>query len=359
MADSTMIETEELRDAARGLLAEVAIGAVCRPPLWRAMLDAGWLALGVSAESGGLGQPMQTVAALLEEAGRRPCALPLLEATVAAMMLDAAARAGSREARDLLAGALCGEATVVCAGLDPQRLSLCTAAAPVDLGSWPQAALSTHLLVPATCDERGAVLLPAPCDGDPVAVEPMAGWDPTRQYGRVVVRGSLGGRESLAATAAGALALLARGRAILDLGIASDSLGGAAQLLDATVAYLKQREQFGRPLGSFQALKHRCADLATEVAAARAALVRACSSHDASAPDAALLATLARTSAGAVYCAVAEECTQLHGGIGFTSEHPCHHYLKRARSAETIGGARAARLDAVADTLLREIGAAG
>jgi alkylation response protein AidB-like acyl-CoA dehydrogenase len=355
MADSAMIEPEELRDAARGLLSEVTIGGVCSPSTWQAMLDAGWLALGVSTASGGLGQPMLTVALLLEEVGRRPCALPLLEATVAAIVLDAAAGAGSRAAGDLLAMALAGDATVVCAGLDPRRLPLPAEPAHCDLGSWPLAARADRLLVPATCRRRGAVLLAASCNGEALAVEPVAGWDPTRQYGRVVVRGSLAACDSLTATAAGTAALLVHGRSVFDLALAGDSLGGAAQLLETTVRYMKQREQFGRPIASFQALKHRCADLATEIAAARAALVRACRSHDASAADAALLAALARASAGAVYCAVAEECVQLHGGIGFTAEHPCHHYLRRARSGETIGGARAPRLDAVADALLREI----
>jgi alkylation response protein AidB-like acyl-CoA dehydrogenase len=355
MADSTMIETDELRDAARGLLAEVGLGTIFHQPVWQAMLDAGWLALGLSAESGGLGQSMVTVAALLEEAGRRPCGLPLLEATVAAILLDDAARAGAPAAGELLARALSGEATVVCAGLEPQLLRLSATPVPVDIGSWPQAAVATHLLVPASCAEHGEVLLAVPCDGERVSVEPLVGWDPTRQHGRVVIRGSLAAGASLIATAPGTVALLERGRAVLELSVASDALGGAAQLLDTTVGYLKQREQFGRPIGSFQALKHRCADLATEVAAARAAIVRACRSHDAAAPDAALLAALARASAEAVYCIVAEECLQLHGGIGFTWEHPCHHYLKRARSAATIGGARAARLDAMADSLLREL----
>jgi alkylation response protein AidB-like acyl-CoA dehydrogenase len=356
MTVATEIDADELRDAVRGLLADVTIGTESGPSEWQATLDAGWLALGVSAERGGLGQSMLTVAMLLEEVGRQPCGVPLLEATVAASMLDAASRAGSRTAPELLAGTLAGKAGVVCAGMDAQRLRVTDASAMVDIGSWPQAARATHLLVPATCDRRGEVLLIIPCMGDAVSIEALQGWDPTRCYGRVRIRGPFAAFESLTTEPAATSALLAHGRTVLDLAMSSDSLGGAAQLLDVTVGYLKQREQFGRPIGSFQALKHRCADLVTEIAAARAALLRACRSHDASEPDAGLLAALARASAGAVYGLVAEECIQLHGGIGFTFEHVCHHYLRRARAAETIGGTRAARLDAVAEALLRELG---
>lgn len=338
------MDIAELRDAVRGLLAQLGAPEHPAGSLWDGMVEAGWLALGVSGESGGLGQPMPTVAALLEEVGRRPCAQPLISATVAAMMLDRLARAGCAPAGQVLDEALNGRAVVVCGSLDPLQ--------PVEL--IPHAGIATHLLTVAHGPDRRGVVMGLAHTGVDVRVEAIDAWDPTRQYGRVVQAVQTSGLPLRVASAAETERIAVRGRAALDLAVASDSLGGASQILETTVAYMKQRVQFGRPIAAFQALKHRCADLATELAAVRATLARACTVFDDDAPEPAILAAaaLARAVAGAAYCTVAEEALQLHGGIGFTWEHACHRYLKRARSAETIGGSRAARLDRVADSLI-------
>jgi alkylation response protein AidB-like acyl-CoA dehydrogenase len=124
-----------------------------------------------------------------------------------------------------------------------------------------------------------------------------------------------------------------RAQDLLRVLLAVEAAEAAAHCLDATVAYLRTRVQFGRPLAGFQALRHRCADLAVEVAAARATAWAAVSRPDE-------LAALAK-----VYCAdvcwhVAAEMVQLHGGIGFTWEHEAHRYLKRAKSTQLLGGSR-------------------
>jgi alkylation response protein AidB-like acyl-CoA dehydrogenase len=129
--------------------------------------------------------------------------------------------------------------------------------------------------------------------------------------------------------------------------IAVESAGAAAHCLDVTVGYLKTRVQFGRPIGAFQALRHRCADLAVEVASARAtayAAVRAAAGTGAiagaagSSAELAVLGPLAKRHCVDVFWHAAAEMIQLHGGIGFTWEHEAHRYLKRAKTSQLLHG---------------------
>ncbi len=129
-------------------------------------------------------------------------------------------------------------------------------------------------------------------------------------------------------------AALAAGAAML----ASEQLGVAERCLEMTVAYLKERYQFARPVGSFQALKHRAADLWVAISQARAAAryAAACLADDD--PDAPVAVALAKAACGDAATLAARECVQLHGGIGFTWEHPAHLYLKRATSSSIAFG---------------------
>jgi alkylation response protein AidB-like acyl-CoA dehydrogenase len=136
------------------------------------------------------------------------------------------------------------------------------------------------------------------------------------------------------------------------LAIACDSIGGAKAVLDPTVAYLKTREQFGKPIGSFQALKHRCAEHKVAIEAADALVRDAVERWSNDAADAALFAALAKALACDVYAGVATDAVQLHGGIGFTWEHVCHRYLKRAKLNQTLFGGSAAHRDRAAQLLL-------
>jgi alkylation response protein AidB-like acyl-CoA dehydrogenase len=126
--------------------------------------------------------------------------------------------------------------------------------------------------------------------------------------------------------------------------LAAESVAAAEHCLDVTVAYLKTRKQFGRPIGTFQALKHRCADLAVEVssarATARAAVAAAALAEDAqhAQGDLGVLAPLAKRYCVDVFWHVSAETIQLHGGIGFTWEHEAHRYLKRAKTSQLLLG---------------------
>jgi len=134
-------------------------------------------------------------------------------------------------------------------------------------------------------------------------------------------------------------------RAVLDhvldvaaVALAAEQLGGAQRALDMAVAYAKVRQQFGRPIGSFQAIKHRCADLLLEVESLRSAVGYAAAAVAAGSAELPVLAPLLKAYASDVYSHVAGENIQIHGGIGFTWEHDAHLYLKRAKASELLLG---------------------
>jgi alkylation response protein AidB-like acyl-CoA dehydrogenase len=120
--------------------------------------------------------------------------------------------------------------------------------------------------------------------------------------------------------------------------LAAEQIGGAARCLDLAVEYAKVREQFGRPIGSFQAIKHKCANLLLEVESGRSAVYHASAAVAAREPDAALAAALAYAYCSQAFTHAAKECIQIHGGIGYTWEHDAHLYLRRAKSSELLFG---------------------
>jgi acyl-CoA dehydrogenase len=135
-----------------------------------------------------------------------------------------------------------------------------------------------------------------------------------------------------------------RAEDLLRVLLAAESAAAAGYCLEVTVDYLKTRRQFGRPIGTFQALQHRCADLAVEVSSARA-IARAAIAAD----DVAVLGPLAKKHCADVFWHVAAEMIQLHGGIGFTWEHQAHRYLKRAKTTQLLHGSPAQLRSLVAE----------
>ena len=120
--------------------------------------------------------------------------------------------------------------------------------------------------------------------------------------------------------------------------LAAEQVGGAQQILDVTVQYAKDREQFGQPIGSFQVIKHKCADMLLEVESARSAAHYAGWVAADDGDDLPIAASLAKSYCSEAYFHAAAESIQIHGGIGFTWEHPVHLYFKRAKSSELLFG---------------------
>ncbi|MGD1279295.1 acyl-CoA dehydrogenase family protein [Mycobacterium seoulense] len=133
-------------------------------------------------------------------------------------------------------------------------------------------------------------------------------------------------------------AVFERAMAIAAILVAAEQVGGAQRCLDMAVEYAKVRIQFGRPIGSFQAIKHKCADMLVDVESARSAAYYAAGVLDDGNDEALVAAALAKAHCSAAYTRVAGENIQIHGGIGFTWEHPAHLYFKRAKTSEILFG---------------------
>ena len=203
---------------------------------------------------------------------------------------------------------------------------------------------ATVLLVPADGVPHALYLVDVAAPG--VAKAPVVSLDMTRQLcdlsfddapGTLIAAGTAASQALGAALSAGAAAL------------AAEQVGLAQRCLDMTLAYVKERRQFARPVGSFQALKHRLADVWIAVSQARAASRYAAACLASGDPDAAVAVAVAKAYCSEAAVHAAQECVQLHGGIGFTWEHPAHLYLKRAK-ADSIGfGTADAHRAALAD----------
>ena len=133
--------------------------------------------------------------------------------------------------------------------------------------------------------------------------------------------------------------------------LAAEQVGGAQRVLDMAVDYAKTRVQFGRPIGSFQAVKHTCADLLIDVESARSAAYYALWSAAESRRDLPLVASLAKAYCCDAFFHVAAANIQIHGGIGFTWEHPAHLYFKRAKASQSMFGTSPYHLDLMARRL--------
>jgi alkylation response protein AidB-like acyl-CoA dehydrogenase len=180
------------------------------------------------------------------------------------------------------------------------------------------------------------------------AIEARRTLDETRRWYDVVLDGvRVPGADVVAARTAD-LQWLADAAAVLS---AADSLGVGERLLAMTVGHVKAREQFGRPLGSFQSVKHKLADMLTTLRGARAATYYAAMALDAGAADATMAASVAKAFTCAGVAALAGEALQAHGGIGFTWEHDLHLYLRRAKVNEMLYGAPAAHYERLAALL--------
>jgi alkylation response protein AidB-like acyl-CoA dehydrogenase len=350
-------DQELLRGAARAFLDERVTPAVVRAlwgdprgesdELWKEMARLGWLGLALPEQHGGSALGMVESAIVLEEMGRVACPGPYLETVVAARALEVAGSL-AQQARWLPAiagGAARASVALLDAELDwrPEATATRAERAPggfrlTGLKQWvPWAQAADVLLVPARGPE-GLVLFLVEPGATGLAISPASSMDPGMRWSTVRldgVRVADGARLGDAGDAAGVLADLLRRGAV---GAAAMMLGAARRCLDMSVEYAKVREQFGQPIGSFQAIRHRCAEMLLEVENAHAATYYAAWALDAAADDAALAASVAKAYVSDAARKVCGEAIQVHGGIGFTWEYDLHLYFKRAKTLETSWG---------------------
>ncbi len=294
-------------------------------------------AVGVAEAYGGLGLGTIELGLVLEEMGRALVCAPYLTTTLAGRAILHRGSAADHEALlpDLASGASIG------AFADE---SSCTAR-NVD-GGWRLEGELSHvvfghvadcLVVPAQSD-AGVSLFVVEAAQQTVTRTARPTLDATRRLARIELRDAPARLLGEPGTASAAIARTLNEGAIL---LACEMVGGAERALEISVEYAKVRTQFGRAIGSFQAIKHKCADMLLLVESARsAAYWAACvaAQPDGDAGELTIAASVAKSYANDAYFQVAGECIQIHGGVGFTWEHDAHLYFKRARaSASQLG----------------------
>ncbi|GGY31876.1 acyl-CoA dehydrogenase family protein [Streptomyces djakartensis] len=341
-------EEEALRAAVRDLLADHcdAPGVIARTEsgaphdreAWKALADGMGLAgLLVPEALGGQGATHREVAVVLEELGRAVAPVPYLTSAVVATEALLSCEAGELLG-ELASGRRIGALAValnVAPGGAYKVVRHEGGALHGELTGIADAAAADVLLVPA--DDGGLYAV----DATAATVTPQVSLDLTRPLAVITLDGAPG---RLLGDAEPAVRRALRAGAGL---LASEQLGLAEWTLTETVRYLKERKQFNRPVGGFQALKHRLAQLWLEVVNLRAAARNAADAL-ATGDDADVAVTVAQAFAAPVAVHAAEEAVQLHGGIGMTWEHPAHLYLKRAKADSIAYGTAGAHREALA-----------
>ncbi|MEV6766430.1 acyl-CoA dehydrogenase family protein [Streptomyces sp. NPDC051105] len=342
-------EEEALRAAVRDLLSDHcdAPGVIARTEsdaphdlaAWKALTEGMGLAgLLVPEKQGGQGGSHREVAVILEELGRAVAPVPYLTSAVVAT--EALLACGDEELLGKLAsGRTIGALAVglhVAPGAAVQTVRVEDGRLYGELTGIADAVAADVLLVPG--DDGGLYAVEAAA----VTLTPQVSFDLTRPLATVTLDGAVGRRVGDAEPAV--RRALRAGAGLL----ASEQFGVAEWALTETVRYLKERKQFNRPVGGFQAIKHRLAQLWLEVVNLRAA-ARGAADALASGEDADVLVAVAQAYAAPVAVHAAEEALQLHAGIGMTWEHPIHLYLKRAKADSIAFGTAGAHRGALAE----------
>jgi alkylation response protein AidB-like acyl-CoA dehydrogenase len=290
--------------------------------LWTSFCqELGLAGIGIPEELGGAGLGMVEFAIVAEAAGAQVAAIPLLGHAMAARAL--AAGGSAEQQAEWLPRLVSGEAIAVCEGAPDLK--------------WDGGKLSGKIEYIPHADIADAMVLVTPGrawlvrKGAPgLTVTRHTTMDQTRPLCTAVLESAEA--EPLANPDA-AIAVIAPTGWIC---VAAEALGGAQACLDRTVAYSRERVQFGRPIGSFQAYKHRLADMMIEIEQARSAVYWAACAVDEQSDEAPLALHAAKSFAADTFFMCAGNMIQLHGGIGFTWEHDAHLFFKRARSIQTL-----------------------
>jgi alkylation response protein AidB-like acyl-CoA dehydrogenase len=310
---------------------------------WKEIADLGWTGLTISEEHGGAGLGMVEASVLLEEMGRLVTPGPFLASAVLAT--TAIQRLGSEDQLDEYLPALAAGGTIATLAVfeDARGWDLGHPSTTADesgdgwsLDGVKRGVLDGHLadvlLVSAATDDGvGLFVVPADSTGVAITQEPVL--DPTRRQATVTLTGAGGTRLGSGDVSEGLSATLDLGTVAL----AAEQVGGAQACMEMAVEYAKSRYQFGRPIGSYQSIKHRCANMLMKVEHARSAAYHAARVTD-DPDEIAIAAPLAGSVASEAYVWIAGENIQVHGGIGFTWEHDSHIYLKRAKASSLLFG---------------------
>ena len=349
-------EQDQLRDAVRRFMETKSPESEVRrlmettdgydPAVWAQMAEQlGLQSLTIPEEYGGSGFGYVELIVVLEEMGAALLCAPYFSSV--ALAANALLTSGDDEAKKTyLPGIASGE-------------TIATLAITEDNGKWDFSGIEcaateqgegwvldghksfvldghvADLVVVAARSAAGVSLFAVKGDAAGLTRTPLPTMDQTRKQARLEFSST---PAALIGTDGGAEAGLSKTLDLAAVALAAEQVGGAQHVLDASVEYAKTRIQFGRPIGSFQAIKHKCADMLLEVESAKSAAYYAGWAAADDSDELPVVASLAKSYCSEAYFHAAAENIQIHGGIGFTWEHPAHLYFKRAKSSELLLG---------------------
>ncbi len=357
-------EQEELRATARDFLAAHSSSEQVRtamqselgydPQVWKQIgTELGWPSVIIPEEFGGLGLGYVELIALLELTGRALLCAPFFSSVCLAA--NALLVGGSKEQKkEYLPGIAEGQTRATLAFTEANGrwdASGIEASARREGGDYVLSGkksfvLDGHcadLLVVAarregTTGEAGISLFALPAAARGVERRALPTMDQTRRQAEIELRDVRVPGSALMGQEGEGWGALSKTLALAAVALSAEQVGGAQRCLDMSVEYAKQRVQFGRPIGSFQAIKHKCADMLVQVESARSASYYAGCVAAEDGAELPLLASLAKAYCSDAYFACAANAIQIHGGVGFTWEYDVHLYFKRARSSESFLG---------------------
>ncbi len=316
--------------------------------VWNKMAELGWMGLIVPEEYGGAGLSLVDLVVVLEEMGKGVLPGPFFS-TVALGGLCVQAAGSEEQKKALLPGMASGRTTLTLACLEENARwdeTGITLSADKNGSGYvlngvklfvPDAHVVDYIICAARTSE-GVTLFLLDRGQAGLGTRLLKTMDQTRKLCEMVLDKVHVGADALLGAPGQGWDFLSRVLNQSKVALSAEMCGGAQQVLDMSVEYAKVREQFGRPIGSFQAIQHKCADMLVQVEGAKSATYYAAWAVSNNAPDAALAAAMAKAYCSDAYRQVTSEGIQVHGGIGFTWEHDLHIYFKRAKGSEVTFG---------------------
>ncbi len=333
---------------------------------WRKMADLGWTGLVFPETYGGAGLNMVDLVVVLEEMGRAVMPGPFFSTVLLGGMAFLEGGSGAQKSR-WLKGVAQGSVKATLAVVEPSGrwdAGGVGTAAVADSGGFllsgtklfvPDAHVADVIVVAARTDrgsgEEGISLFAVEVPKDGVSILPLQTMDQTRRLCEVGLEQVRVGPDALIGPRGQGWAIVKRVFDRAKVGLCAEMCGGAERVLEMSVEYAKVRVQFDKPIGSFQAIQHKCANMLLQVESAKSATYYAAWAVANDVPEAPLAAAMAKSYTSDAYRIVAGEGIQIHGGIGFTWEHDMHLYFKRAKGSEFTFGDATYNREIVADLI--------
>jgi alkylation response protein AidB-like acyl-CoA dehydrogenase len=356
-------EQEMLRRSSREFLAKECSSKVVRKlmespdafdeRLWKKLADLGWTALGIPEQYGGVGTFLDLVV-VLEEAGRALLPGPFFATMGLAVpvLIEMGSEAQKKEALGAIAQGSARATVALTEGSGRWDAESVTLTAKPTGNGWqldgvkhfvPDAEVADYIAVVARTrgeGEDGITVFLIKGKPDGMTVTPLKAMDMTRRWTEVRFDKVQLDASTVMGSPHNAWPNLKRALEWATAALCAEMIGGGQKVLETSTEYAKTRQQFGKPIGIYQAVSHKLADMLVQSESARSATYYAAWTVDADAPDRSLASSMAKAYVSDAYRKIAGDGIQVHGGIGFTWEHDMHLYLKRAKASEvTLGDA--------------------